>query len=114
MFSIAMSSSKGLLANTPQCTQQPWCIWQCLKRCEDLRAPYELGNLVNEVGNFGQLLTPRQTGCNVAQACKVLAEHHGANQAVVAGCVHDALLILNSPSSGGYALCEADKDLQQA
>lgn len=89
----------------------PVCRLEMGRRGGNLRAPDELRNLVNEVGNLCQLLTTRQAGCYVTQACQVLAEHHGANEAVVTWCVHDALLVLNGPSCGGHTLCKADKDL---
>ena len=79
-----------------------------------LRAPDELSNVVNAVGQLSQLLATRQAGCNVTETCQVLAEDHGANQAVVTGRVGDALLVLDSPSGRCHTLGEADKDLQVA
>lgn len=76
------------------------------------RAPDDLRNVVNDVRNLCQLLTARQAGCNVTQACQVLTEDHGANQAVVTRRVHDALLILDGPSGGCHTLSEAKEDLQ--
>ena len=64
----------------------------------DLRAPDDLSNVVNAVSQFSQLLATRQAGSNVTEACQVLAEDHGANQAIVTGRVGDALLVLNGPS----------------
>lgn len=62
------------------------------------RAPDELSNVVNAVSQLRQLLAARQAGRYVTQAGQVLAEDHGANEAVVTGRVGDALLVLNSPS----------------
>lgn len=63
-----------------------------------LRAPDDLSNVVNAVGQLSQLLATRQAGSNVTEARQVLAEDHGANQAVVTGRVGDALLVLDCPS----------------
>lgn len=63
-----------------------------------LRAPDDLSNVVNAVGQLSQLLATRQACGNVTEACQVLAEDHGANQAVVTGRVGYALLVLNGPS----------------
>lgn len=63
-----------------------------------LRAPDDLSNVVDAVRQLSQLLATRQAGSNVTEACQVLAEDHGADQAVVTWRVGDALLVLDSPS----------------
>ena len=72
--------------------------WLDLCGSSDLRAPNELRNIVNDVRNLCQLLTAGQTCCDVTQTGQILAEDHSANQAIIAGGIHDALLILNGPS----------------
>ena len=81
---------------------------------EDLRAPNDLGYVVNAVCQLSKLLAASKAGCNVTQAGQVLGKNHRANQAVVTWCVHDALLVLNGPSGGRHTLCEAYKHLQQS
>lgn len=68
------------------------------KQRRSLRAPDDLSNVVNAVRQFSQLLTTRQASCYVTEACQVLAEYHGPDQAVVARCVGYTLLVLNGPS----------------
>ena len=63
-----------------RCTQ----MWQIAEgQQEHLRAPDELRNVVDAVCKLCQLLAARQAGSNVTETCQILAEDHGANEAIV-------------------------------
>lgn len=76
------------------------------------RAPDGLGNEIDGVSQQADLIAAGDAGGNVAQAGQVLAENHGADEAVVALGVADVHLVLQHPARAGHALGEAEEHLQ--
>ena len=65
------------------------------RRC-DSRAPEELSNEVDDVGQVSNDLFARQASSQVKDTRQILTAEHGPNQAVVALCILDVLLILQA------------------
>lgn len=68
------------------------------RRKSDSRAPEELSNEIDDVGQVSDDLFASQAGSQVKDASQILTANHCANQAVVALSILDVLLILQAQS----------------
>lgn len=77
------------------------------------RAPYVLGDAIDQVSGLCKLVVAGDASRAGAQAGQVLAPDHGSDEAVVTAGVCNSHVILDHPSRGCHALWKADGHLQR-